>query len=326
MIRLKYLFKALRLALGILLTSTNVYSQEYEFDIHGRKISDFVSAEAKLGSTHNKDIANHLLPAAIAQPIVFIRKQGIISDLEVQYFYFKKDSTIHYILYEWDDSRDRKLQHNQPKPESYQRALIEKYNSITRMIEARYGESKSEGVLDDLSKTHKKDGGLKKKDIWSPNDSTEIETYIVISNYYKKQGSIIYSPTHRIRMYVRTNKGLDESTSKVSTPKTDSLDGVAQKLFHSLSVEDFASSKEYLSELIINKITNEQLDSLSNSFDFKRKLGLFLNGFQMRLDGSRFSVLQYKYLDDTNTPPKELLKIMFDDKGKVVGIQPMRRN
>ena len=37
-----------------------------------------------------------------------------------------------------------------------------------------------------------------------------------------------------------------------------------------------------------------------------------------------FTLLQYKYSDDSFNPPNEMIKLIFDEKDKVVGIQPIK--
>ena len=37
-----------------------------------------------------------------------------------------------------------------------------------------------------------------------------------------------------------------------------------------------------------------------------------------------FTLLHYKYSDDSSNPPNEMIKLIFDDKDKVVGIQPIK--
>jgi len=58
--------------------------------------------------------------------------------------------------------------------------------------------------------------------------------------------------------------------------------------------------------------------------NFERKMELIYSGVQVGLDGSIFTLLHYKYEDDTSEPPKELIKIIFDEKNKIVGIQPIK--
>tara|TARA_R110002051_G_scaffold117953_1_gene191761 strand:- start:1317 stop:1646 length:330 start_codon:yes stop_codon:yes gene_type:complete len=99
---------------------------------------------------------------------------------------------------------------------------------------------------------------------------------------------------------------------------------ISQEFIQTLGNKDLVKSKEYLSELILKTVTDEQLNILIYNLDFKRETELIYSGIQAGLDGSVFTMLQYKYKDDNSNPPNELIKIIFDDKNKVVGIQPIK--
>ena len=76
--------------------------------------------------------------------------------------------------------------------------------------------------------------------------------------------------------------------------------------------------------MIFDQVTDEQLKALISGIDFVRELELVYSGIQMAMNGKAFAMLQYKYNDDQNSPPKEMIKVIFDDKNKIVGIQPMK--
>jgi hypothetical protein len=44
----------------------------------------------------------------------------------------------------------------------------------------------------------------------------------------------------------------------------------------------------------------------------------------MGFNGSMFTLLQYKYLDDSSSPPNEMIKLIFDEKDKFIAIQPIK--
>jgi hypothetical protein len=194
------------LKLGILLLGIAVYGQEFEFDIHKTSLSEYLEMEQNLGSERIKTIRNHFSSNGNAQPIKFKREQKTISDLVAYYFFKEKDSVMSHILYEWDESLlTLKPNSKEKKSKEYQIALIEKFNLLEKKLTELYGEPKSKGDLSDLKQAELK-GGLKKNVKWYPDDNTEIEMYIVVSNYYKKSGMITITPTHRIRLYIRKLK------------------------------------------------------------------------------------------------------------------------
>lgn len=52
---------------------------------------------------------------------------------------------------------------------------------------------------------------------WKPDDSTNIELYATVSNYYEKNGGVIINPVHQIRLFI-TNTSKSE---EISIPKLD---------------------------------------------------------------------------------------------------------
>jgi hypothetical protein len=281
--------------------------------------------ERNLGSEQIPNIRNHV-SADNAKPIKFKRKQKVISDLVGYYYFKKKDSTMSRILYEWDESLlTLKANTNDKKSKKYQKALISKFNELEKMIADIYGEPISEGNLSDLRIANDDiKGGLKKNVKWFPNDSTEIEMYANVSNFYEKRGMVTTSPTHRIRLYIRNTKKEEKITPDLTKGRIDSLNTISRKFITSLKNKSFTNSKSYLSEMIIDQVTDEQLKALISGIDFDRQLEMIYSGIQMGMNGKAFAMLQYKYEDDQNSPPKELIKVIFDDKNMIVGIQPLK--
>tara|TARA_B110000114_G_C14996816_1_gene358959 strand:+ start:56 stop:1039 length:984 start_codon:yes stop_codon:yes gene_type:complete len=313
-----------RLTLGFLLIGIVIFGQEFEFDIHNTSLSEYLKMEQDLDSEQIPNIRNHVSFDGNAQPIKFKRKQKIISDLVAYYYFKKKDSTMSHILFEWDESlMTLKSNTNDKKSEKYQKTLIRKYNDLEKTITEIYGKSKSKGDLSNLKQANEK-GGLKKKDKWFPNDSTEIEIYTSVSNYYEKRGMVTTAPTHRIRLYIRNTKKEKKIEPKLSEKKLDTLKLISRQFIRTLGNKDLVKSKEYLSELILKTVTDDQLNTLIDNLDFNRETELNYSGIQAGLDGNIFTTLQFRYKDDLSNPPNELIKIIFDDKDKVVGIQPIK--
>jgi hypothetical protein len=313
--------------LGFLLIAITVFGQEFNFDIHNTTLNEYLEMEQNLGSEQIPNIRNHV-SRVNAQPIKFKREQKIISDLVGYYYFKKKDSTMSHILYEWDESLlTLKSNTNDKKSKKHQKALIHKFNELEKIIADIYGEPVTEGDLSDLRIANDDiKGGLKKNVKWFPNDSTEIEMYANVSNYYEKRGMATTAPTHRIRLYIRNTKKEDKVEPKLSKKRLDTLKIISSDFIQTLSNKDFTKSKSYLSNLIIENVTDEQLNILIENWNFEKETELIYSGIQVGLDGKIFTMLNFKYKDDNSEPAKELLKIVFDDKDKVVGIQPIKLN
>nr|WP_294793593.1 hypothetical protein [uncultured Mucilaginibacter sp.] len=87
----------------------------------------------------------------------------------------------------------------------FEKKLIERYNQIVELVSSKYGQSAVTGNLNDLSLINSR-AGLRRTDIWKPNDSFKIRSYATISNFYKQDSFTTVNPTHRIRLYVELAK------------------------------------------------------------------------------------------------------------------------
>ena len=318
--------KTLRITitLGFLLVGISVFGQEFIFDIHNTSLDDYIKLEERLGSERKENISNNISFTGDAQPVVFIRKEKIIPNLRANYFFKKTDSTMSYIRYDWDESFYKNTGNlESQKPLSFQRALRKKSLQIEKEITKIYGKPETEGSLSDLSKVEMRKG-VSKTNIWKPNDSLEIEMFTTISNFYEKRGMVTTAPTHRIRLYITNTKKEKKIEPKLSQQRLDTLKMISSDFIKNLDNKDFNKSKAFLSTLIIENVTDEQLNSLIENWDFKKDTELIYSGIEIGLDGQFFTMLDFKYKDDITKPPKEILKIIFDDKDKIIGIQPIK--
>jgi hypothetical protein len=238
------------LTLGLVLLTTSAFSQMLELDIHKYKLPEFLKIEEGLGSERLENKSNYISQKGVAQPIQFRRKQNGIPDLICYYFYFQYDSTIEHVLYEWDDGNFPGNKEDIKKSPDEINAFIDKYNELYDQIYKTYGESKSVGSLNDLSKIEA--GDFNKKDIWKPNDSTEIIMFIVLSSKYEKKGIITIKPTYRIRLYVSNlkKKPIENGLAKLDENKAKELDIV----FKNIS-SGFAEQK-YLDKETLRRLPN----------------------------------------------------------------------
>ncbi|MDH7912316.1 hypothetical protein [Winogradskyella sp. SYSU M77433] len=186
--------------LGLLLIGITVFGQEYGFDIHNTSLNEYIQMEKSLGSERITTNSNHVSFSGNSQPIKFQRTEKVIPDL-ITYLYFKeKDSTMSKVLYEWDVRHFGEEGEKQSK--RFQKKLIRKFEKLEKQITNLYGKPESNGNLSEIKLANQK-GGLNRNCKWYPDDKTEIEMYVVASNYYEKKGMITIKPTHRIRLYIR---------------------------------------------------------------------------------------------------------------------------
>ena len=311
----------LLLTIGLILITISTYSQGIELNIHKNKVAHFLKVEKELKSERFEDNVTYFSQKGIAQPILFKRKQSNLPDLIISYFYFQKDSIISSLHYEWND----KIANGQNPKKTIEEinSFIDKYKELYNQIFKTFGESKSEGDLKDLSKIET--GDFEKTDTWKPDDSTDIELYTVLSSKYEKKGATTINPTYRIRLNIRNNSKNADVFTKPDEAKIKELDIVQKAFFGELKNKNFETARLNLSNLVINKVTNEQLEMLRQNIKFNDDLILYMHGAQMGLDGASNLMLQYRYKSDDNNPPKELIKVTFDEKNKITGIQPVKR-
>lgn len=295
--------------------------QVIELDLKDKKIDYFIGIEKKLGSKPYETDTEYLSPGDVAQPKIFLRKEKNIPDLLVYYTFRKSDSIVTTIQYEWDVYNFEK-EDNNVKPLSFAKNLISKYNEIISLISARYGKPETEGNLDDLSKINSHEG-LKRNDKWNLKDDLKIYTYTNISNYYIKNGAVTVNPTHRIRLYIEKTSG--DKPKELSKDQITILDGKFKQFITLLSENNFEKIKPLLSDKVKAQISNEILQQTKTGLQIERKPVLYMSGLQIMQDGNFYPMLQYNYSDDTNSPPLEYIKVLFDTDNTLLGLQPFKK-
>lgn len=279
--------------------------------------------EESLGSEQIPTTSNHVSFSGEAQPIKYLRKEKVIPDLTAFYFFKKTDSTMSYIRYEWDVSNFEKQGNNQ-KSEKFQKALIAKYKGLKKEISNEFGKPEVKKNYSNISRLDSINTFVESS-TWKPNDSTEIEMYATVSNYYEKKGAVTINPVHRIRLYIRNqSREKEKEVPKLDKKKLAELEKIKSDFFTALKARDLPKSKEFLSDLILEKVTDEQINMLIDNINFNKQTELIYSGIQMGFNGSMFTLLQYKYSDNNSNPPNEMIKLIFDDKDKVAGIQPIK--
>ena len=293
-----------------------------ELNLQNKKIDYYRNIEEKLGSKKYNTGQTYISDKAVAQPEIYLRKEKFLPDLLVYYTFFNADSAISEIRYEWDVYNFDKSDNN-IKSSDFENKLIERYKQIVAFISSAYGESKEEGNLDDLSNINTPHG-LRRSDVWQPNDSLKIYSYTTISNYYKKGNSFTINPTHRIRLYVYNLKGENQGTVNF-LPKLNMYEQQFNLLLTLLSDNKFGEAKRLFPKKAEKSLNDDILNKLKSILVTNDKFELFMSGMQMAEDGKMYPMLQYKESSDTNTPPKKLIIVLFDNENKIIGLKPVER-
>lgn len=311
-----------RLTFGLFLTAMSVFGQEFDFDIHHTTLDEYIRMEEDLGSERLPVTSKHVSLSGDAPPVKFRREEKDIPDALVYYFFKKKDSTMSTIRYEWSIKNFDKASNN-PQDEKTQKSFVKKYRELEKLIDRQYGKGEINGSIGSLEDINTK-SGVRQENIWHPDDSTEVKMSIVMSNFYEKKGIITTPTVHRIRLHARAESKEKSNIPDLTEKRVDSLNIEARNFLKTLKSKDIAGTRKFFSDLIKDKVTNEQMTSLIENIDFDRKIELYYKGAQFGSDGSVYTILQYKYAGDMSNPPRETVKIVFDDKGKIAGVRPMR--
>jgi hypothetical protein len=180
--------------------ATHCFGQ-YVFDIKGKTMEYAHGYEKAAKSIVVEPGSDYISGKGIGQPEIFRRKEKSLPDLLVYYFPNTKDSTINYILYEWDDTNFTKNHDAVKQPLTALQPYIDKYLSIQKQAEAFFGKAETIGTVNDVALIET--GRFKRKDLFA-KDGVSVEMYIVLSNKQETNGIVSIMPTHRVRMYVRT--------------------------------------------------------------------------------------------------------------------------
>lgn len=312
-----------KITLLFLFITSYTFGQEYNFDIHNISLSKIIEIEKNIGSIRIQNESRYYSGKGIAQPIKFQRKENKIPDCIVSYQFYEKDSVLTEIEYEWDVYNFEKNDNNQ-KTLTFEKAMIKKYETLKEMVSKKFGTPKTESNYSNLAK-YKQNHFFEENSTWDINDNTTINISTTISNYYEKEGAVTINPIHKIRFnIINTSKNEDNSIPEVDHKRLSELNKIKIDFFKALKAKDLQKSKEFLSDLIIEKVTEVQINMLIDNINFDKETKLIYSGIQIGLDGNMFTILQYKYSDDNSSPSEEIIKLTFDDKNKVVGIQPIK--
>jgi len=313
-------------ALFLVMPGFSAFSQTWLPETHGKTVGYFLDIENKLGSK-TLDKGRYIGEPGLAQPIYYRRKENDFPDLLVTYYFYKSDSVIDNIEYNWNEDNFREtVKYKGRKSPAEMVPYLNKYQDIYSDIKTRYGEGEIKGNLD-TSAMSSDQFKLENKAKWELKDSTKLILSIYLSNEYTASGNSAVYPQYHINLIIknppRPGNGPDES--QLSDKKIHELDSTYKIFLIDMKSNDIDSARTKLSPLLTNKVTNAQLIGLRKNLRLNESQVIFMSGIQFFMDGSTGSMLQYKYESDKGTPPTELIKVIFDRAGKILGVQPIRR-
>ena len=118
----------------------------------------------------------------------------------------------------------------------------------------------------------------------------------------------------------------NNSNGKLSDTELREQDSIFRIFMFDLNSMNFDKARLSLSPKTSQMITDVRMNQLKDQFSGKDSLIMFMSGLGISQDGTRLTILQYKYITDTNSVPLYLLKVELNDKSKIVYLQPLQRN
>lgn len=98
------------------------------------------------------------------------------------------------------------------------------------------------------------------------------------------------------------------------------------KFVSALKAADRQAVGLLISEKVKSMVDENMIQKLSGGISFERKTEVYESGYQKLLDNQTYPAIQYKYEDDKNDPPRDLITVIFENDGKILGVKPNYSN
>jgi hypothetical protein len=94
------------------------------------------------------------------------------------------------------------------------------------------------------------------------------------------------------------------------------------KFVSALKSKDKQTVESLISDKVKSLVNENMIQKLSGGISFERKTDVYQSGYQKLLDNQTYPAIQYKYEDDKNNPPRDLITVIFENDGKILGVKP----
>src|SRR5690554_279735 len=295
----------------ILFYSTIMFSQNIHLDIKNKNINEFLKTEEKNGGIRLENTGTHYSYKPIEQPIIYKHKQHIIPNLLIEYSFFKRDSLMESIKYNWKADKSMNVTDS-----VFIQTMINKYDSLDKYITSKLGKGTSEANLTDLHLIDQR-YGLEKTVKWFTPDSIEVRLYLTLNNYSKVEekvfGKITTETSHRIFLVI-------ENLSKRPQPKVKSeqeLQTIADSFFNDLSNQNYSKTLTYFdSEFTLETYNESALEKLEKRINPKMGMNFINSMFLMTGEADLYTFLIYKSNNGQHA------KLIFNSvTGKILAIE-----
>jgi reverse gyrase len=113
-----------------------------------------------------------------------------------------------------------------------------------------------------------------------------------------------------------------ELTSELSKDKIDLYNQSFLKFVAALKASDKNAVISLISDKVKDVVNDNIIQKLSGGISFERKTEVYKSGYQKVMDNETYPAIQYKYADDTMNPPRDIITVIFENDGKILGVKP----
>lgn len=113
-----------------------------------------------------------------------------------------------------------------------------------------------------------------------------------------------------------------ELTSELSKDKIDLYNQSFLKFVAALKASDKNAVISLISDKVKDVVNDNIIQKLSGGISFERKTEVYKSGYQKVMDNETYPAIQYKYADDTMDPPRDIITVIFENDGKILGVKP----
>jgi reverse gyrase len=113
-----------------------------------------------------------------------------------------------------------------------------------------------------------------------------------------------------------------ELTSELSKDKIDLYNQSFLKFVAALKASDKNAVISLISDKVKDVVNDNIIQKLSGGISFERKMEVYKSGYQKVMDNEIYPAIQYKYADDTMNPPRDIITVIFENDGKILGVKP----
>lgn len=110
--------------------------------------------------------------------------------------------------------------------------------------------------------------------------------------------------------------------SELSKDKIKLYDSNFQSFVMVMKNSDKTKISSLLSDKVKDVVSDDVIKKLSGGISFDRKMEVYKSGYQTIINNETYPAIQYKFADDKTFPPADLVTVIFEENGKILGVKP----